>query len=44
MDQLLEFLHSEHDGDIFYVDLHMIQDWLVVTTSQNLYSVYCVVS
>ena len=25
MDHILEFFHSEHDDDLLYVDLHMLQ-------------------
>ena len=33
MYQLLEFLHSDNDDNIFDVELQMIQAWLVVPTS-----------
>ena len=39
MDHILEFFHSEHYGDILYFDLHMLQDWLLVDPSSNLYTV-----
>ena len=37
--QLLYLFHSEHDDNIFYVDLQTIQDWLVVDTSSKFYTV-----
>ena len=40
MDQLLEFLHSEHDDYLLDSDLHMLQAWLVVATSSKVYKVY----
>ena len=45
MDQLLELFHSENDGDILDIDLHMLQDWLVVDPPLKiLYSLYYYVS
>ena len=35
----LEILHSEHDDDLLNVDLHMIQAWIVVSTSAIFYKV-----
>ena len=32
MDRLLEFFHSEHNDDIMDVELHMLQDRLVVAS------------
>ena len=32
-DQILEFFLSEHDDDLLYVDLQIIQELLVVATS-----------
>ena len=39
MDHLLEFLHSENYEDILYVDLQMLQAWLVVAPPSKFYSV-----
>ena len=33
MDQILEFIHSENDGDILDVGLQMIKSWLVFAPS-----------
>ena len=33
MDQLIKSFHLEYYDDILYVDLHMIQAWLVVYPS-----------
>ena len=39
MEQLLEFLHSEHDDYLLDVDLHMLQDLLAVYPSLEFYTV-----
>ena len=39
MDCLLEFFHSEHNGDLLYAGLHMLQSWLVVALSSKSYTV-----
>ena len=39
MDQLLGLLHSEHDDDILYVDPHMRQAWILVSTYSEVYIV-----
>ena len=39
MDHLLEFFHSEHDDDLLYVDLHMLQAWLVVSPPIKFFTV-----
>ena len=35
LDQILELFHSEHNGDILDVGLHMLQSWLVVDPSSK---------
>ena len=40
IDHLLEFFHTENDDDLLYVDLQILQSWLVVATSSNIYAVY----
>ena len=39
MDHILEFFHSEHDENILDVDIHMLQDLLVVSPPSKLYTV-----
>ena len=39
MDHLLELFHSEHDDDFLYVDLRMLQDWLLVAPPSKFYTV-----
>ena len=39
MDHLLEFFHSEHDDDFLYVELQMLQAWLVVAPPTKIYTV-----
>ena len=39
MDYLLEFLHSDIDDDILYVDLQMLQAWLLVSPPSVFYTV-----
>ena len=38
MDHILELFHSIHDDNILDLDLHMIQDWLVVYLSSKYYT------
>ena len=38
MDHILELFHSEHDDDLLYVDLQMLQDWLVVSPPSKFYT------
>ena len=40
MDHLLVFFHSEHDDDIFDVDLQMLQYLLLVTPFSKFYTIY----
>ena len=42
MYQVLELLHSEHEYDILVVGFHIIQDWLVVDTSSEIYTIFTV--
>ena len=39
MHHLLELFHSEHDEDLLDVDIHVLQDWLVVAPPLKLYTV-----
>ena len=39
MDHILEFFHSEHDENILDVDIHMLQDLLVVSPPSKVYTV-----
>ena len=40
MGHLLGFFYSDHDDNILDIDLHMLQDLLVVPPSSNFYTVY----
>ena len=42
MDHLLEFFHSEQDGDILDFDIQMLQAWLLVAPPSKFYTLYTV--
>ena len=44
IDQILGLFHLEHDYDILYFDIHMIQASLVVASHLNIYTVSTVLS
>ena len=39
MDHILEFFHSYHNDDLWDVELHMLQDRLVVPNSSKFYTI-----
>ena len=38
MDQLIKFFDLDHDDNILYVDLHMLQAWLLVAPYSKLHT------
>ena len=42
MDHILEFFHSEHDEDLLYFEIHILQYWLVVAPPSKFNIVYTV--
>ena len=42
MEHLLELFHSEHDEYLLYVDIHILQIWLVVNYTSRFYIVYAI--
>ena len=46
MDQILSFFHLEHDDDLLYFYLHVLQDWLVVAPSSTFlqYQLHCFIN